>query len=59
MLLYLIEKTKQTYVLAILANYVFTSTSFDLWMSKRVHDFFSLVMIFLGQDQVSKHIIID
>jgi hypothetical protein len=41
-LLYLIKKTKQTYVLAILANYVFTTTSFDLRMSKRMHGFFGI-----------------
>jgi hypothetical protein len=38
-LLNLVEKTKQTYVLLIIAKCVFTISSFDLWMSKWAHDF--------------------
>jgi hypothetical protein len=37
---------------------VFAITSFDLWMSKQVHDIFALVINFLGKDRVPKHITI-
>jgi hypothetical protein len=45
-----VEKTKQIYVLPKLTNYIFATTSFDLWMSKGAHDIFALVMNFLGCD---------
>ncbi len=38
MLLDLVEKTKQTYVLLVLIECVFVTVSFDSWMSKRAHD---------------------
>jgi hypothetical protein len=44
------EKMKQVYVLPKLANYIFATTSFDLWMSKGAHDIFSLVIKFLGSN---------
>lgn len=44
MLLDLIEKTKQTYVLLVLTNCVVVITSFDLWISKGEHDVFALVV---------------
>jgi hypothetical protein len=37
-LLNLVEKTKQTCMLLVLANYVFSTISFDTWMSKGAHD---------------------
>jgi hypothetical protein len=45
-LLNLVEKKKLTYVSPILADYVFVTTNFDLWMSKGMHDAFALVVIF-------------
>ncbi len=41
-----------------MANYVFTITSFSLWMSKGGHDVFALVMGILGKKWVPKHITI-
>jgi hypothetical protein len=46
LLLGLIEKTKQFYVLPILVESHFPTTSFDLWMSKSGHDIFALVINF-------------
>jgi hypothetical protein len=43
----LIEKTKQKYVLPILRNYVFTSANFALWMFKGMHDVFCISCEFL------------
>jgi hypothetical protein len=57
MLLELVEKTKQTYVLPFLAKYVYIIARFDLWMSK-AHDVFTMVVIFGGEDWMPKHIII-
>ncbi len=47
MLLDLIKKTKQTCVLLVLAECVFVTTIFGLWMSKGAHDVFALVLNFL------------
>jgi hypothetical protein len=44
------KKMKQVYVLPKLANFIFAITSFDLWMSKRVHDIFAFVIKFFGFD---------
>jgi hypothetical protein len=44
------EKTKQLYVLPTLVKCHFTTTSFDLWMSKDGHDIFALVINLLGVD---------
>jgi hypothetical protein len=38
MLLDLVEKTKQNYVLSVLVDCVFVTIIFDSWMSKRAHD---------------------
>jgi hypothetical protein len=46
MLLNLVEKIKQTCMLLVLAYYVFSTISFENWMSKRAHDTFALVVIF-------------
>ncbi len=42
----LVEKMKQVYVLPKLANCIFATTSFDLWISKGVHDIFVFVINF-------------
>jgi hypothetical protein len=47
MFLELVEKTKLLYVLLVLTKFNFV-TSFDLWMSKGVHDIFAIVINFLG-----------
>jgi hypothetical protein len=49
MFLELVEKIKQLYVLLVLAKFNF-ATSFDLWMSKGVHDIFAIVINFLRVD---------
>jgi hypothetical protein len=53
-----IEKTKQKYVLPLLDNYIIIITSFDVWMSKRAHDIFALVVNILGVDSQPKHVLI-
>jgi hypothetical protein len=45
-----VEKMKQIYVLPKLTDYIFATTSFDLWMSKGVHHIFALVINFLGSN---------
>ncbi len=47
-LLELVEKTKETYVLFSLNDCSCAIVSFDLWMSKGAHDVFVLVINFLG-----------
>jgi hypothetical protein len=46
----LVEKTTQFYVLPNLTKCYITIVSFDLCMSKGVHDIFALVVIFYGFD---------
>jgi hypothetical protein len=46
LLLGLVEKTKQLYVLLALLECHYVTTSFDLWMSKVGHDIFALVINF-------------
>jgi len=55
-LLELVEKTKETYVLPLLDDYSCAITSFDLWMSKGAHDVFILVINFLGSYWKLKHV---
>jgi hypothetical protein len=57
MLLELVEKKKQTYVLPFLAKYFYIIARFDLWMSE-AHDAFIMVVIFWGEDWMPKQIII-
>jgi len=57
MLLELLEKKKQTYVLPFLAKCFYIIARFDLWMSK-THDVFTMVVIFWGEDWMPKQIII-
>ncbi len=54
----LVEKTKQVYVLPKLIDCICAITSFDLWMSKGVHDIFALVINFLGSNWQPKQITI-
>jgi hypothetical protein len=49
-LLNLVEKTKQVYVLPEFTNFIFATTRFDLWMLKGAHDIFALVINFLGSN---------
>jgi hypothetical protein len=46
----LVEKMKQIYVWLKLIDFIPTTTSFDLWMSKGAHDVFTFVINFLGSD---------
>jgi hypothetical protein len=48
LLLDLVKKTKQLYILLTLAKFHSTTTSFDLWTSKSGHDIFAFVIKFLG-----------
>ncbi len=57
-LLGLVEKTIQQYVLLALANYFSTTTSFDFWMSKGAYDVFALIINFLSNDWQAKHVTI-
>jgi len=57
-LLELIQKTKETYVLPLLNDYSCVATNFDWWMSKGAHDVFVLVINFLGFDWKPKHVIL-
>jgi hypothetical protein len=54
----LMKKTKQKYVLPKLKQCYFVTTSFDLWMSKGAHDVFALVINFLNEEWQPQHIII-
>jgi hypothetical protein len=47
-LLKLVEKLKQVYVLPKLGDYISTTTSFELWMSNGAHHMFALVINSLG-----------
>jgi preprotein translocase subunit SecB len=54
----LVEKTMLTYVHLALADYISTTCTFDLWISKGVHDVFIIVINFLSSKWEAKHIII-
>jgi hypothetical protein len=41
----LVENTKQTYVLLVLVDSIYTTTNFDLWMSKGAHNVFDWLWI--------------
>jgi hypothetical protein len=45
-----VEQNEKIYFLPKLANYIFTTSSFGLWMPKGAHDIFVLVINFLGYD---------
>ncbi len=50
-------KRQNKHVLSILVECVSTIASFDLWLFKGARDVFALVVIFLGNDWMPKHII--
>ncbi len=52
------EKTKQIYVLWKLTNFIFATTSFDLWMLKGANDIYVFVINFLGYDWQPKQVTI-
>jgi hypothetical protein len=54
----LVEKTMLTYMHLALADYISTTCTFDLWMSKGVHDVFVVVVNFLSNKWEAKHITI-
>jgi hypothetical protein len=58
-LLELVEKIKETYVLPLLNDCNCAIANFDLWMSKCRHDVFVLVIIFLKFDWKPKHVTFD
>lgn len=45
-----------TYVIHVLFSCVTTSVTFDLWMSQSGFDIFALVMNFIGDAWVPKHV---
>jgi hypothetical protein len=55
----LMEKTMFTYVHPTLANCISTICTFDVWMSKDVHDVFIVVVNFLSSKWEAKHVIIE
>ncbi len=54
----LVEKTIFTYVHPTLVNCILAIYTFDLWMSKGVHDVFVIVVNFLSSKWEAKHVII-
>ncbi len=52
------EKTKQVYILPKLIDCISSTSSFDLWMSKGVHDIFIFLINFFGFDWQPKEITI-
>jgi hypothetical protein len=45
------------YVQPTLANCVSTTCTFDLWMSKGMHDIFAMVVSFISNNWETKHVI--
>jgi hypothetical protein len=54
----LVEKTIFTYVHSAFANYISAIYTFALWMSKCVHDVFTIVVNFLFNKWKAKHVVI-
>jgi hypothetical protein len=54
----LVEKTMLTYVCLALVDCILAICTFDLWMSKGVHDVFVIVVNFLSSKWEAEHIII-
>jgi hypothetical protein len=54
----LVEKTMLTYVHLALANYISTTCTFDLWMSKGAHDVFVIVINFMSSKWELKYVTI-
>jgi hypothetical protein len=53
-----VENFIETYILPLLNDCSYVTTSFDLWMSKGAHDVFMLIIIFLGSDWKPKHVVL-
>jgi hypothetical protein len=51
-------KRQNKHVLSVLVECVSTIASFNLWLFKGAHDVFALVVKFLGNDWMPKHITI-
>jgi len=54
-----VEKTMFTYVHFALADFISTTCTFDLWMSKSVHDVFIVVVNFFSSKWEAKHVTIE
>jgi hypothetical protein len=54
----LVEKTMLPYVHPALANYISTTCTFDLWISKGANDMFIVVVNFLSNKWEAKHVTI-
>jgi hypothetical protein len=54
----LVEKTIFTYVRSALVDYILVTCTFALWMSKCVHDVFTIVVNFLSNKWEAKYITI-
>ncbi len=57
-LLGLMEKTNELYVVPTLVECHSITTNFDLWMSKGTYDVFALVINFVSNDWQPKHVTI-
>ncbi len=55
----LVEKMKQEYMLLKLKQFYYVIASFDLWMSKGARDVFTLVINFLNEKWQPQHITIE
>lgn len=53
----LVEKTMSLYVQPTLASCLFAPYTFNLWMSKGVHDIFVVIVNFISSDWVVKHLL--
>jgi hypothetical protein len=58
-LLSLVKKINQKYVLPLLNDYTTITTRYGLWMSKGAHDIFALVVNILRVDSQPKHVPIE
>ncbi len=54
----LVEKTKSLYALLTLFDYLFTTTTFDLWMSMGAYEVFALVVNFINANWQPKQVTI-
>jgi len=54
-----VEKTMFTYVHFALADFISTTCTFDLWMSKSVHDVFIVVVNFFSSKWEAQHVTIE
>ncbi len=54
----MLQKTMDTYVLPTLFSHVTARATFDLWMGQSGFDTFALVMNFIDDAWVPKHVIV-